>query len=317
VAFTSSTTGVCTITPGGTLTFVTAGICTINADQAGSAAFLAAPRVSRSFTVNGPIDVPRLGNASARAQLLTGNGVMIAGVVFHGDTNKTVVVMARGPSLVPHGITNPLMNPKLQLVRSSDQSTVAINDDFGTAANLAALEASGFVPADAREAAILVELPPGGYTAIVSGADGGIGVAILEVFEVDRPDHPLINLSARAQVMTGNDVVIGGFVIQGTGPKTVALVARGPSLAAFGIANPLANPVLQLVRSSDQTTIASNDDWRTAANAAQLLASGFAPGDPLEAAILVTLDPGSYTVIMSGLGGTTGVGIMEIFDAGP
>jgi hypothetical protein len=114
-------------------------------------------------------------------------------------------------------------------------------------------------------------------------------------------------------VLTGNDVMIGGFVIQGSTPQTVVVRARGPSLAPFGIANALMNPTLQLVRSSDQSAVAANDDWGSASNAAAIAASGFAPSDARESAILVTLDPGAYTAIVSGVGGTTGVGIVEVF----
>jgi hypothetical protein len=107
--------------------------------------------------------------------------------------------------------------------------------------------------------------------------------------------------------------MIGGFVIQGESAKTVVVRARGPSLGAFGITNPLADPRLQLVRSADQATIAINDNWGTAANAAVLGASGFAPSNALEAAMLLTLQPGAYTAIVSGTGGGTGVAIVEVF----
>jgi hypothetical protein len=127
------------------------------------------------------------------------------------------------------------------------------------------------------------------------------------------PQTRLGNISTRMQVLTGNDVMIGGFVIQGSGSQTVAIVATGPSLAAYGIANPLTNPTLTLVRSSDQTAIATNDDWQTAANAAQLQAAGFAPSNPLEAAILVTLPPGAYTAIVSGAAGGTGVAVVGVY----
>src|SRR5204862_38676 len=127
------------------------------------------------------------------------------------------------------------------------------------------------------------------------------------------PPGTLANLSTRGQVLTGNDVMIGGFVIGGSTAKTVAIVATGPSLAAFGIANALANPTLTLVRSSDQSAIASNDNWQSAANAAQLQASGFAPTNPLDSAILVTLQPGAYTAIVSGAGGVIGVSTVEVF----
>ena len=160
---------------------------------------------------------------------------------------------------------------------------------------------------------MLVNLPPGAYTAIVSGVGGGTGVGIVEVFEVDTPEIPLANISTRGQVLTGNDVMIGGFVIQGSAPQTVVIRARGPSLVPFGITNALADPQIQLVRSSDQATIATNDDWGSAPNASAIAASGFAPSDPREAAILITLPPGAYTAIVRGVGGGTGVGIVEVF----
>src|SRR5258706_4113589 len=109
--------------------------------------------------------------------------------------------------------------------------------------------------------------------------------------------------------------MIGGFVIEGSGNKTVAIVATGPSLTAFGIANALANPMLTLVRSSDQSVIATNDNWGSAANAAQLQAAGFAPCNALEPAILVNLPPGAYTVIVSGVGGGTGVALVAVYAA--
>src|SRR5215475_5680310 len=102
------------------------------------------------------------------------------------------------------------------------------------------------------------------------------------------PVTPLSNISTRGGVLTGDNVVIAGFIIGGSTNKTVAVTALGPSLAAFGIANPLANPTITLVRSSDQTVIAGNDDWQTDVNATQLLASGFAPPNALEPGLLMT-----------------------------
>jgi hypothetical protein len=136
---------------------------------------------------------------------------------------------------------------------------------------------------------------------------------VAAVYEVDGPAIPLVNISTRGRVLTGNDVMIGGFVLQGSGPQTVAIVATGPSLAAFNIANPLANPRLTLVRSSDQVPIATNDDWQSAPNAAQLQAAGLAPPNPLESAILTTLPPGAYTAIVEGVGGGTGVAVVGVY----
>ena len=258
---------------------------------------------------------PRLANISTRMQVLTGNDVMIAGFIIGGSANKTVVVRARGPSLVPFGIANALANPTLRLVRSSDQATLATNDNWQDAANQAQVTSSGFAPSNALESAIMMTLAPGAYSAVVSGVSNGTGVGIVEVFEVDATNAPLVNISTRGQVLTGNDVMIGGFIIQGTGPQTVVVRARGPSLVPFGITNALANPSLQLVRSSDQATLATNDNWQSASNSAQILSSGFAPSETFESAIMITLQPGAYSAIVTGVGGGTGVAIMEVFAA--
>jgi hypothetical protein len=136
---------------------------------------------------------------------------------------------------------------------------------------------------------------------------------VIGVYEVDGPSIPLINISTRGRVGTGNDVMIGGFVIDGASPQTVAIVATGPSLAPFGITNPLANPTLTLVRASDQSVVDSNDDWQAHANAAQLQSAGFAPSNALESGIYITLQPGAYTAILSGSGNGTGVGVIGVY----
>jgi hypothetical protein len=260
-----------------------------------------------------PPPQPSVVNLSTRGEVLTGNDVMIAGFVIGGSAPKTVVITAAGPSLASAGIANPLANPAMTLVRSSDGAVIASNDDWQAAANAADIQAAGFAPADAREPAIMMTLPPGAYTAVVSGVGGTTGVAVVGVFEVDHPEVPLINISTRGEVLTGNDVMIGGFVIQGTTPQTVVITGIGPSLTQAGIANALANPTLTLVRSSDQSVVASNDDWGSAPNAAAIQASGLAPADARESAIMVTLDPGAYTAILSGAGGGTGVGIVAVY----
>jgi hypothetical protein len=204
-----------------------------------------------------------------------------------------------------------LANPTLQLF--SGPTMIASNDDYGSAPNLGELQASGFAPPHPAESAILVTLAPGAYTAIVSGVAATTGVALVEVFELDHPERPLVNISTRSRVQTGDDVMIGGFIIQGSAPQTVVVRARGPSLAAQGIADPLLDPALQLVRSSDGAALVFNDNWQSAANASAIAASGFAPSDAREAAILVTLQPGAYTAVVNGIGNTAGVAIVEVF----
>jgi hypothetical protein len=234
---------------------------------------------------------------------------MIGGFIIGGSMPKKVLITARGPSLSAFGVAGAMANPTMDLY--AGQTLIATNNDWGTAANAAEVQATGVAPTSPVESAILATLNPGAYTAIVSGVGGSTGVGIVEVFEQDTPENPLVNISSRAQVQTGDNVMIGGFIIYGDSPKTVLVTARGPSLAPFGITNPLANPMLQLY--SGQTLVASNDDFGTATNLAQIQATGVAPTNALESAILITLNPGAYTAIVSGVGGATGVGIVEVF----
>jgi hypothetical protein len=269
-----------------------------------------------TLTASSGVAIPRLGNLSTRMQVLTGNNVMIAGFIIGGTVSKTVVVNVAGPSLANFGVTGALANPTLTLVRSSDNAILGTNDNWQAQTNpadVSAITATGFQPNHPLEPALIATLPPGANTAIVQGSANGMGVGLIGVFEVDHPEVPLINISTRGQVLTGNDVMIAGFIVSGTTPQTVVVNVAGPYLANFGIGNPLQNPTLTLVRSSDNAVLATNDDWQSAPNAAQILASGFAPNNPLEPAILATLPPGAYTAIVSGSNGGTGVGLVGVF----
>jgi len=299
------------------------GNCQVKMDAAKSATATFKPRTA----------IPRLGNISTRGQVLTGNDVMIGGFVIGGSTPKKVLITARGPSLVAYGIANFLGNPRLALFSGQDQ--VASNDNWETQSDSAGGTAvvseiralgtfpNGLAPSSPWEAALMLTLTPGAYTAVVSGADASQGIGIVEVFEQDKPEVPLLNLSTRGQVLIGcaqcpigDNFMIGGFIIQGDAPQTVLITARGPSLAAYGIANPLANPRLELY--SGRTKIFENDNWKTNANRADIEAlgifpNGLAPSNDNEAALLVTLLPGAYTALVSGADGGTGVGIVEVF----
>ena len=308
VSFSSNTPSVCTVS-GGTVTGNALGICVVAASQPGNFLYAAAPQATQSFRVGDA----RLANVSTRGQVLTGEDVMIAGFIIGGTTPKTVVVNVAGPSLAEFGVSASLANPSLTLVRSSDNAVIAFNDNWADAANSSQFRSTGFAPRDALEPAILATLDPGAYTAIVQGVGGGTGVGLVGVFEVDRPDIPLVNLSTRGHVLTGEGVLIAGFIIQGQGPQTVVVNVAGPSLANFGITHPLANPRLTLVRSSDGATVATNDDWQTAANMSQVQASGFAPNHPLEPALMMTLPPGAYTAIVQGAGNASGTALIGVF----
>jgi uncharacterized repeat protein (TIGR02543 family) len=267
--------------------------------------------VTASFVAVSPSGPPRLGNISTRGLTLTGDNVLIGGFIIGGSTSKTVIIRARGPSLSQFGVASVLANPQIQLF-TSDHQQIASNNDWQQASNASVIAASGFAPTHASEAAILTALPPGRYTAIVTGVAESTGVAIVEVFEVGEVETPLVNISTRGFVQTGDDVLIGGIIVQGSGPQKVVVRARGPSLAQFGVPNLLANPQLQLFNAQHQQ-IAFNDNWQQASNVAEIQAGGQAPPDANESAILVTLDPGAYTAIVTGVGATTGVAIVEVF----
>jgi uncharacterized repeat protein (TIGR01451 family) len=305
-----------------------------------------------------------LGNISSRARVLTGNNVLIGGFIIQGTTPKTVLLRARGPSMggAPFNIAGTLANPTMQLYAGA--TVIAQNDDWqstdplcgspatacGDATQISATAMdpcqpnpgqSVAPPNCAQESALLVTLPPGGYTAIVSGVSGGTGVGLVEVFAADTvTTAQLINISSRARVETGNNVLIGGLIIQGTAPKSVLLRARGPSMggAPFNIAGTLANPTIQLYAGA--TVIAQNDNWQTTdplclspatacGTATQISATAMDPCQPnpgqsvappgcsQESALFVTLPPGGYTTIVSGVGGGMGVGLVEVFDATP
>jgi hypothetical protein len=254
----------------------------------------------------GAVGSPRLTGISTRGQVLTGDDVLIGGFIVQGSSPKQVVIRARGPSLAAGGVSGPLMDPVLTLVPSSGPSVV--NDNWGAAPNAAQVQALGLQPGDPVESAILATLSPGAYTTIVNGLGNGTGIGIVEVYEVDTPLSPLVGISTRGRVQTGDSVLIAGFIVTGDSAKLVVVRARGPTL---GVPGALADPTLTLVPSSGPSV--TNDDWQTAANYLQLQASGFAPGNNKESAILITLAPGAYTAIVSGVGGTTGVAIVEVY----
>ena len=309
VTFSSSTPGVCTMA-GATVTGVANGTCTIVASQAGNATYAAA-QVPASFLVS--TNPPRLGNISTRGQVLTGDNVMIGGFIIGGSVAKSVLIRARGPSMIPAGVLNAMANPTLTLVNQATATIIGTNDNWGDASNAGAITATGKAPTNAFESAILTSLSPGAYTAVVSGVGGGTGVGIVEVFEIDQPAVPLTNISTRGRVLTGDDVMIGGFIIDGDGPQTVLIRARGPSMIPAGVTDALPNPQVVLVNQATAQIIATNDNWGDATNASSITATGLAPTNALESAILITLQPGAYTAVVSGVGGQTGVGIVEVF----
>jgi hypothetical protein len=258
-----------------------------------------------------------LKNLSTRADVGTGADIAIAGFIIRGSEEKCVVVRGRGPSMNVSGV--PLLaDPNLTLY--SGQTIIDSNDDWMSQADPAQqiiIENLGLAPTDFREAAIHKCLPEGPFTALLRGGNGGTGVGIVEVFDADEGTSILENISTRARVGTGPLVTIAGFIIEGDSPKKILLRGRGPTVGVPAGVIRLSNPKLrlyQLLEDNSNVLLEENDNWGLAANAGEISASGQAPGDPNEAAILMMLDPGVYTGILDGVFGATGSGIIEVID---
>jgi hypothetical protein len=214
-------------------------------------------------------------------------------------------------------------------VLSPTSAVVATNDDWGTATNVAqiTMTAAQFgafaLTAGSRDAALISSLPTGAYTAQLTGKAATAGVALVEAYDVSTGGSvaPLVNLSARTRVGTGAEVLIAGFVIAGTEPKRLLIRGVGPTLAAFGLTGILADPQVAVFKQGVATALQQNDNWSAGANSAELVVTAarvgsFAlPAGSRDAVLLVVLEPGAYTAQVSGVGATTGVGLLEIYDA--
>jgi hypothetical protein len=271
----------------------------------------------------------RLRNISTRSFVQTGDNVLIGGFIVHGTIPKRVIIRAIGPELTQFGVPNILANPTLEL-HNGTGALIGANDNWqntiiGGIINqnqVQEIRQSGLAPGDSRESAIIAELPAGNYTAIVRGINTTVGVALVEVYDLALQAPPILfNISTRSFVQTGDNVMIGGFIVHGTGFKRVIIRAIGPELSQFMVPDPLQNPTLELHNGAG-ALIGSNDNWRTTIiggiiehdQVQEIRDSGHAPGDGRESAIIAELPPGNYTAIVRGINGTTGVGLVEVYD---
>jgi hypothetical protein len=269
-----------------------------------------------------------LTNISSRALVETGANVAIPGFVIGGTQQMTVLIRASGPALAQFSVSGTLADPLLQLFQSnSDGSSTFLQKNQGWGGNTqvaAAAVAAGAYPWNdpaSADSALLATLPPGTYTANVSGASGDAGISLVEVYATQTSaTSSLLNISSRQFVGTGGNVAIPGFVVAGTTPKTVLIRASGPALAQFNVSGTLPDPLLQLFRSNadgSSTLIGSNSSWGGNPHivAAAVAAGAYAWNDPTSAdsALLATLPPGTYTAVVSGASGDTGVSLVELY----
>ena len=251
-------------------------------------------------------------NISSRSHVAAGNNVMIGGFIITGNANKRVIIRAIGPSLQQFNVPNPLADPVLEL-RTSTGALITSNDDWRSTQEVEII-ASQLAPTNNLESALIATLQPGSYTAVVQGKNGATGAGLVEVYDLDSAAvSTLANISTRSFVQTGDDRLIGGFILGGNGGGARVIVrAIGPSLAP--LENTLADPTLEL-RDSNGGLLLFDDNWQDDPNqAAQITASGLAPSNPLESAIAANLLPGQYTAIVSGKNGGTGTGLVEIYN---
>jgi hypothetical protein len=254
-------------------------------------------------------------NISTRLRVQTGDNALIGGFILTGTDPKRVIVRAIGPSLGASGVQGALADTTLELRDGSGQ-LLAQNDNWRTGGQEAEIIATTIPPANDLESAIVATLPANnaGYTAIVRGTNDTTGIGLVEIYDLGQgANSQLANISTRGFVETGDNALIGGFILGGGGGANSQVVrAIGPSLGAAGVAGALADPTLEL-KDGNGSTVLSNDDWQQT-QAAEINATGLAPTNIHESALLIALPLGSYTAIVRGVGNTTGVGLVEVYN---
>ena len=264
------------------------------------------------------VPAPNLVNLATRAVVGLGDNAVIGGFIIQGSQPATVVLRAIGDSLPALGITNALQDPFIEL--HSGNTTVATSDDWIDDSWASTIASYHLDPSNSRESAILATLNPGTYTVVVRSFDNGdgnlTGTAVVELYDLHTTGGRAGNISTRGQVQSGDQLLIGGFIVGGSQSKDVVVRALGPSLAAAGIGQPLSDPAVE-VRDASGALVASNDNWASGPNAPQIQSENLAPSNPNESALQATLNPGVYTALVHGANGATGVGLVEIYDLSP
>lgn len=251
-------------------------------------------------------------NISTRVFVDTGERVPVAGFIVTGDIAKKVLIRGIGPSLAANGVPTPLANPTLTLFDSAENVTMT-NDDWKNSPDAAEIMNSGLAPTNDFESVIIATLAPGQYTAQLAGKNDGTGNGVVEIYDLESgTSATLANLSTRGFVGTGDDVMIGGIIIGSGDTPIMVFRALGPSLASFGITNPLLDPTLEL-HDDNGALLGFDDDWQIPQIQA-VRAVNLAPPDDRESAIVSAfLTPGNYTAIVRGKNDSTGVALVEAY----
>ena len=262
-------------------------------------------------------DGPVLMDLSTRGTTSTGDNVLIGGFIVQGSQPAQLIVRCLAFSLASFGIPNALGDSVIEL-HDANNNLIASNDDWFTSSDAETISSYHRDPPNSIESALLVTLNPGNYTAIVKSFSNAqqpatTGVALFEVYDLRRSGSRLGNVSTRGHVGTGDNILIGGLIVGGSAPKPVVVRALGPTLTQFGVTGVLADPNLEL-RDLNGNLLEANDDWQQSPEAATISAEGMAPLNAKESAMAPTLSPGNYTALVSGVGGTTGTALVEVYD---
>lgn len=246
-------------------------------------------------------------NLSTRGNIMGGDNNLIVGFIITGSESKRIVLRALGPSLNAAGLSGTLSDPVLRLFNSSNVE-IATNDNWQSDPGVGEIQALGLGPNAASEAATIQSLPPGRYTVVVSSKGASTGLALAEVYDLTpNSNSTLANISTRGLVQTGENVMIGGFIVLDQSEKVIVR-AIGPSLPVSGA---LQDPVLEL-HNENGAVLQMNDNWRSDQEA-EIKATTVPPKDDRESAIVRTLTPGKYTAIVRGVKETSGVALVEVF----
>jgi hypothetical protein len=247
-----------------------------------------------------------------------GDNAGIGGFIITGSAPKHLLLRGIGPSLGQSGVPNALADTVLEL-HGPTFATVTNDNWRDDPVQEAAILATGIPPINNLESAIDTTLNPGAYTVVLRGKNNTSGVALIEIYDLSQSVlAKLANISTRAFVSTGDDIVIAGFTLGNhDGNDPVVVRGLGPSLAAVGVTNALPDPTLEL-RDGNGALLVSDNNWQdNSIQAAELTAAGLAPTSPLESAIAATLPPGLYTALLSGMNNSAGIGLVEVYDRAP
>lgn len=252
----------------------------------------------------------RLASMSSRALCQTGQAVVVTEFIVQGTGSETFVLRGIGPSLGGLGIPDPLQDPTLRFLNPRGKQ-LDFNNDWMENPDKDEIINVGLAPSNNLESAIIDAVTVGSYTSVLQGLHHGEGVALSEIFDLLDGGLKISAVGTRAFVGTGDDVLISGIVITGSEPLPVLIRVLGPSLADAGLTGVLPDPFLELHSASGEL-IFQNNNWKDTQEF-EIEGTGLAPSNDLESAALVTLDPGAYTVVASGIRGTTGIGFVQYY----